>query len=273
MAANSAQTGKQSWNYEFLLVVTMLGILLVLVICILWCGPPLPHVPKKLPDGATAEQVLKYQEELNSYLDRLTSQQDSDQKYRKDILAIIVTAFGAWVGAGAAYFFGRENLRESNSLMLRMHEGSPKDRLDQAKVSDLPLKALDIVVKATDLLGPVLTKLKGNNKFFFVTLISDQGKLVDVIHKEGIWRFVVDHADQLAAATIQSVLDYLNADQVLKRDFLGVYAPVKLDTTIGAAHDLMTKKDKEVFVAIVLNSEDRPMQFFDTGDVRKFLLK
>ena len=26
---------------------------------------------------------------------------------------IILTAFGAWVGAGAAYFFGREILRES----------------------------------------------------------------------------------------------------------------------------------------------------------------
>jgi hypothetical protein len=30
---------------------------------------------------------------------------------RKDLLAIILGAFGAWIGAGAAYFFGRENLR------------------------------------------------------------------------------------------------------------------------------------------------------------------
>ena len=35
--------------------------------------------------------------------------------FRKNILAIIITAFGAWIGAGAAYFFGRENQREASS--------------------------------------------------------------------------------------------------------------------------------------------------------------
>ena len=45
--------------------------------------------------------------------------------YRKDVLSIIITAFGAWVGAGAAYFFGRENLRVAMDGLLAMRDESP----------------------------------------------------------------------------------------------------------------------------------------------------
>ena len=35
----------------------------------------------------------------------------AEQKY--EILALFFAAFGPWIAAGAAYFFGRENLREA----------------------------------------------------------------------------------------------------------------------------------------------------------------
>jgi hypothetical protein len=40
--------------------------------------------------------------------------------YRQSISATIIMAFGAWVGAGAAYFFGRENLRDTAQNMMQM---------------------------------------------------------------------------------------------------------------------------------------------------------
>ena len=43
---------------------------------------------------------------------------DQMADYRMSLLTLIVTVFGAWVGAGAAYFFGRENLKEAADSML-----------------------------------------------------------------------------------------------------------------------------------------------------------
>jgi hypothetical protein len=106
--SNPSQGGRTQY-LEFILVVVMLGILLVLVMSVLliptsWKDPPV------LPKNANAEQVLKYQQEILAY-------QKSSYDYRKDVLSIILTAFGAWVGAGAAYFFGRESLRDANTLL------------------------------------------------------------------------------------------------------------------------------------------------------------
>ena len=244
---------------EFTLVLAMLVVLGILVLCIL-LAPEAPRNPPVLPPNATAEQIDRYQDQLLSF-------QKLIYEYRKDLLSLILTAFGAWVGAGAAYFFGREN---ANAL-LKMKEGSPRERLNSAKVSEMPLRPLDIVVKETDPLQPVVERLKSDNKLWFVTVIDNQGKLLDVIHKEGIWRYVVDHAADVPTATVGTVRSFLAADESLKKNFLGIYVPVKTEMTTGEAHDLLSQRD--VFIAVVVNGDGRPMQFFDTGDVRKFLLK
>lgn len=264
MPDNASQKDQRWQALEFSLVVVMLCILCVLVMSILFGTGGTPPTPN-IGSNATPDQVLKYQEQLFLY-------EKATNDYRKDVLSIILTAFGAWVGAGAAYFFGRENLRDANSLLLQ-REASPKDLLNQAKVSELPLRALEPIVKQTDSLRPVIERLKADNKLWFVAVINAQGQLVDVIHKEGIWRYVVDHATDAATATIQTVMDFLRADQALKKNFLGVYVPVKIDSTVGQAHDLMVGKDKEVYISIVVNSDSKPMYYFDTADVRKFLLK
>ena len=99
--------GIRQWvTPEFLLVVVMLIALVLLVVGVLW-------IPVDPPDCDTT----------TTFMDVLN--------YRKSILAVIVTAFGAWVGAGAAYFFGRENLREASASLLAMREPSAKDRLRQ----------------------------------------------------------------------------------------------------------------------------------------------
>jgi glycopeptide antibiotics resistance protein len=58
--------------------------------------------------------------------------------WRKDVLAIIITAFGAWVGAGAAYFFGRENLRVAADSLLAMRGLSGKELLRRTSIKQIP---------------------------------------------------------------------------------------------------------------------------------------
>lgn len=119
---------------EFWLVVTMLGVLSLLVWIILSFDVGLPS---NIDGQPTAGQILDY---------------------RKGILTIIITAFGAWVGAGAAYFFGRENLREAANSLLKIHY-SPAERLKQMTVQNLPRTKIDWAVKTDTSVKEVLKRI------------------------------------------------------------------------------------------------------------------
>ena len=49
--------------------------------------------------------------------DFITGTYDNDPetilRFKRWLIALLVTTFSVWIGAGAAYFFGRENLREA----------------------------------------------------------------------------------------------------------------------------------------------------------------
>lgn len=262
MADSNNVQGTRWQVLEFALVVVMLGILTLLVGCIL-LTPRWDHLNQPaLPTTATVQEVVTYREQTLSY-------QEAEHEYRKDVLAVILAAFGAWVGAGAAYFFGRESLRDATSL-LRDRDVSPKERLNRTKIGELPLKPLELVVKLSDPIQPIVDRLKADNKLWFVTVVNEQGQLLDVMHKEGIWRYVVDNIQGLASKSIDNVRTYLEANESLKRSSLGIYVPVKLDMTVGQAHDELTRK--EVYLGMVVGADNRPMQYFDTADVRRFLL-
>jgi hypothetical protein len=68
--------------------------------------------------------------------------------YRKEIIAIILTAFGAWIGAGSAYFFGRENMKEATKNFISMQELSTRGMLKTVYVKDVPPDTLDWSVKS-----------------------------------------------------------------------------------------------------------------------------
>lgn len=62
-------------------------------------------------------------------------------EFRRTSLTLIVTAFSAWIGAGAAYFFGKENLRVATESLTSVIT-PPKERLAQTPVT-LGAKKLD----------------------------------------------------------------------------------------------------------------------------------
>jgi hypothetical protein len=240
---------------EFSLVVVMLGILTVLVLFVL-CVPIDGDV-----DGAMqGKELLEHRKTV--------------LEYRKYVLSVLITAFGAWVGAGAAYFFGRENLREAANSMLRMRGGTPQELLRQLRVQDVPPKALDLVVHETTPVRDVFSRFRADAKLWFVTVVKEDRTLSTVVHREGVSRYVLDDPAQsknvIDSHTLSQLIAFLNAGEALKKSYLDIYVKVKRDTTLAEAHELMQKK--EVFIAIVADADNIPVGYIDTGDVRKMLL-
>lgn len=235
---------------EFWLVFSMLVALVVLVGAVLFWPIDIPGYPTP-PDGK--ETTLK------DVLD-----------YRAQILSIIITAFGAWVGAGAAYFFGRENLRVAADSLLAMRDISPRERLRKTSIKQLPPASIDWTVKKTTPLDEVKAKLTQNPDRWFIPVVTDEGKLDTVLNEEAFWRFWTQEslASPLASPTVADVLDFIKTNEGLLR-FRDRYVEVPLDTTVGAATEMMD--NKHVFLAIVV-LDGKPTYFFTTSEVRKLLL-
>ena len=99
-------------------------------------------------------------------------------EYYKWALTTLVGAYGAWIGAGAAYFFGKENLRlsaESTEKALQAQRGKVRDRNETAEIKELNLTPLNPEFKFT-LKTPVqniLDKLSENVDYWFVPVVEE----------------------------------------------------------------------------------------------------
>ena len=253
-------TGSRWQALEFSLVVVMLAVLTLLVLLILLpiANPGLS--PEELKSVPSAERLQHHKALLD---------------YRKDLLSIVLTAFGAWIGAGAAYFFGRENLREAASSLLKMSGNTGADRLSQIKIQAVPPHSIEWKVKTSDTLKTVVDKLKQDNSIWFVPAVGENGVLVDVIHKEGVWRYLIDDPAKAATVLNDKVSDLIAflqkaGNEQLSKQFSRIYVAAKPDTTVAAAHDAMLKKN--VFIAIVTDADGKPVSYIDTADVRRLLL-
>lgn len=241
---------QQRFALEFWLVVIMLGVLSLLVITVLFW-----RIDATGSDGIPLKEVLQY---------------------RTNVLSVIITAFGAWVGAGAAYFFGRENLRVAADSLLAMRDLSPKDRLRRTSIKQIPPTPLDWMVKKTTPVGEVRDKLEGDPARWFIPILRDDGSLETVINEEAVWRFLLANPEQpakpdepAAGKTVEDLLAFLDTHKELGR-FRQIHVSVAIGTTVGAANDLMDSK--HVFLAIV-ETDGKPTHFFTTSEVRKLLLQ
>jgi len=234
---------------EFLLVVLMLIALVILVVAVLFAPLCIP----------------------NQNLDATKDMLD----YRKNILAIIITAFGAWVGAGAAYFFGRENLREASQNLIEMHKISGKDRLSRIKVKDVPNKKIDWTVKKDVELKTVRDMLRAKVDVWFIPIIKDDGTLENIIHEEALWRFEDSQYqegakyDTIWSKKVDDLLNYIKSEQLHQLE--GIYAIVTPDTSAADAHDEMMKQG--VYLAFVLDKAGKPVYYITTADIRIALIQ
>lgn len=251
--------GRYPW--EFWLVIGMLAALLLLILAILLPPMPKPDISVITPTG---EQKLDVKfADLLAYNNMLLEN-------RKDILALILTAFGAWVGAGAAYFFGRENLRVAAEGLLAMREVSPKERLRRTSIKQIPPTPLDWTVPITTAVDDVKAKLMTEPSRWFIPIVKADGTLETVINEEAVWRFLLNtDTPPVAGDTVEKLLAYIDSKPELIR-FKQIYVPVTMDATVGAANELM--EGKQVFLAIV-ETDGKPTHFFTTAEVRKLLLQ
>jgi CBS domain len=258
---------QKRYPWEFWLVVGMLISLLILILTILQLDISKPDLKALAPAGqnVTFRDLIEYDKMM--------------LENRKDILSIIIAAFGAWVGAGAAYFFGRENLRVAANSLLAMKDLSPRERLRQTSIKQIPPTPIDGTVTRETKVSEVRNTLNQKPERWFVPVVKKDGTLDTVINEEAVWRFLLDKLppesapadvkDKYANATVGDLLAYIDENEPLKR-FNQIHTVVAMDTSVGAANDLMDSRN--VFLAIV-TSEGKPTHFFTTTDVRKLLLQ
>lgn len=268
MAETTPQNVDQKrYPWEFWLVVGMLISLLILILAIL-----IPDIPK--PDVSIIPQQGR-QITFNHVLEHNRMMLEN----RKDILSIIIAAFGAWVGAGAAYFFGRENLRVAANSLLAMRDLSPKERLRQTSIKQIPPTPIDWTVKRDTKVSEVKEALSQRPERWFIPVVKEDGALETVINEEAVWRFWVDKTPpqgateeerkKFADSNVAELLKYIDGTEALKR-FNQIHVVVSMETNVGTATDLMDSR--HVFLAIV-TSEGKPTHFFTTSEVRKLLLQ
>lgn len=230
--------------------------------------------------------------------DYITGSYDSEPaeiiEFKKELLAILLTAFGAWIGAGAAYFFGRENFREAvKGIKEAQAQKSVDEILRGTKVRDLPLRAPKFVVGPDTRVGEVADRIwKNKNEWFFV-IVDDGGKYIASIHEEVIWRLRADPGALISGAAWPSISDMglgivlwaaasddlehgafeqrdlTPEDFAVIKEKFDIAEPFSLDADIRTVEAALNEQKK--YIGVVVDSEKKPTGYFSTGDIRHIL--
>ena len=229
---------KDSW-LEFVLVRTMLVILMVLVTLLI-------VLPFLIGSDTT---------EIAAIID-----------YSKWVLTALLAAFGAWIGAGAAYFFGKENLIASNKSTqeaLKLQRASANENAMISDMHPMPLNP-SFQFKLDSNIEEVLNKLGENVDYWFVPVIEN-GKLMDIVHTEAFWRF----QQKNESGTVKDVIDYIDNQLKQKSTKLhGFYITTRMDELVSNASDCMSRN--HATVGIVCDKNEKPTHCFSSGDLRSF---
>lgn len=179
-------------TFEFQLVIYLLGAFILFTLMIL----VIPLVYLALP-GAAEMGSIEYQKTL--------------MDFQKEIFTVTVAAFSAWIGAGAAYFFGRENLRVATDKILEMRGLPPMEKLRKTPILDMRPPSVDWTVTRSTPLKEVFERLKEDPMRWFIIVVMEDGRLEHVIDEEGLYRFITDNPEMtpdtiLADKTINDLL-------------------------------------------------------------------
>ena len=204
---------------------------------------------------------------------------------RDEVLALTFGAFGAWIGAGAAYFFGRENLRVATDSMLRMRGRSPEEILSGTKLADMKPRPLPTKFKEkVSTIGEIVKWLKEDLNRFFVVVVDDKDEFKCTLDEEAIYLYIHDsletHSkeepdkpfdhDAVCGLVVGKVIEHYTSEEKKEAKRL-IEAAVKLsdDSSALIASDMMERDRK--FVTIVVDDKDHPTGYITTGDIRKLV--
>jgi len=206
-------------------------------------------------------------------------------EYRKHSMSLILTAFGAWIAAGAAYFFGRESQKGQQVGMLKSQQATPKSRLHGVHLSIFHLWELSWRVSENTEVKKVIDTLTEKPRYWFVPVLSSKGELITVLYHKAFYNFLDHHYDgkndvwkmpydQILKRTVKDVIDFVNDEEAVpayrRVKLIDIYVSIKMDMTVGEASEKMNQQDKRL--AVVFDDSNKPTHFIDTNDIRRFLL-
>ncbi len=198
-------------------------------------------------------------------------------EYSKWVLAALLAAFGAWIGAGAAYFFGKENLRESSRATeeaLKIQQKSLGARPEEKVfVKDLALTAMNpsFMFYSSHTLKQLIEKLEKHVGYWFVAIINaESGILEDVVSSQAFFhlKYVKEEKDNLS---IDKAITHMDADDKLKK-LHGIdvfFIKIKLNDTLQDVADRM--KSPNTAVAIVVDEKGKPTHCVTRTDIGSLL--
>jgi len=205
--------------------------------------------------------------------------------YRSGLLSGLLTAFGAWIGAGAAYFFGRENIREAYEGIRSLQQPSPIERLRNIKIREIPPRALVWSVTRLSTLGEVIDQLDKKPDYWFIPVLSEDGKIETVLEEEAIWKYyqakmrkeqeenadstVTDTLEKIRQSKIGELIDWITAEDL--KQFKDKFVSLSLDQSVFLANEQMDQKN--VALAIISDHEGKAKYFITSGDVRRVTLQ
>jgi len=258
-ASETGNSNRHSSRLAFSLVVTMLGILLVLVFFII-CWPL--FFPSTIPTDLTARDFMEYY---------------------KWALAVLLGTFGAWIGAGAAYFFGKENLKESSlstEAALKIQQQSFRRPSGIERIKDMTLTAMNsnFIFDFESTKKNVTDGLEKFKGYWFVPVVNkNTGVLDDIIHARVFWdisfweiAFKDKGKDKgYAEILIEELVPEMDKTELKKLHGDLFYAKVSPNDKISDVHKLMEAKGAEV--AIVVDEKGKPSHCLSKTELRTFL--
>lgn len=251
--ARGLNGGESRWKSpEFWLVVLLLIFMTVILIPVMFVPIPLQGDSA----GVTAETIMGF---------------------RRDMFTAVVTLFAAWIGAGAAYFFGRENMREAIAAIKGV---TPREILERKKLSEV-MRPLEPTVTKEDTIETVLERILKDPDKWFVTILDEQGRLNNVIHEETIQRYLADKMKTeseaakkvyvgLMKTSIKDVVQYIETesrDRTKLARLINIYVQMSMEQNCVTALERMDKEEK--YLTFIVDSKGVPKGYLTTNDLRK----
>jgi hypothetical protein len=252
----SSAASKSRWAdqwMEFVLVVVFLVLLFFLVLVV---------VNAPIPGPVTGENAIVGKDVL---------------AYRSGLMSALFGTFGAWVGAGAAYFFGSKNLKQATDAIEKAQR-TGMQRLSTIKLKEMDPKPQKLATKVglDDPLSKVGEVLDSPTEWWFCVVKQD-GAMSTVMHEECYYRYCMEQMAEDKKMTRQVVdtqpvsklVEWAKKNDAWNWVLYSIYVPVTMDMTAAAANEAMIAKG--VHVAIVLDAKKRPTHYLTGGEIKAAL--
>lgn len=232
LTSPQSATGKLA----FWLVVMMLGVLFLLVLALVFIARWGSH------DGNILE-------------------------FSKWTLSALLGAFGAWIGAGAAYFFGRENLAESSrstEAALRIQQEALRGALKPERIRELAFTAMnkEFMFNPNAIKKNVADGLAKYVDYWWVPVLDQAGKgiLDDVIHARVFWDAAFTDDEP-----ISRIVSSIDTDPKLKATYgalhgASFFVTAAPDDRIADVADNMNKSGAAV--GVIVDEKGKPTYCF-----------